>query len=122
MIPIISPVVSFLVAHYPILLFFPIITPLRSERHYTGRVSLVSNTASIFVAIAPHWTATRTWLSFYGLPMFPYYVALGLFFGVIAFLSYFTKTKVKSRFYVLAWVLYNSFFAGLVCFLVIIWF
>ena len=115
MIPIVSPIVAFLVAHHPILLLFPIITAFAAEKHYTGRVSLVSNTASMFVAIAPHWNETRSWLSFYGLPVLHYYLVLGLIFGTVAFLSYLTKTKVEAGYYKLAWALYNSFFAGLVC-------
>jgi uncharacterized membrane protein YdcZ (DUF606 family) len=37
-------------------------------------------------------------------------------------LSYLSKAELKSDFYSFTWALYNSFFAGVVCFLVLLWF
>jgi hypothetical protein len=117
MIPIISPIVAFLVVRYPSLLLFPIITAFAAERHYVGRVSLVSNTMSMIVAIAPRWSQTASWLNFYGLPLFHYYLVLGLVFGTVAFLSYIARVRVEGTFYTVGWVLFNSVIAGIVCLL-----
>jgi len=86
-----------------------------AERHYTGRVSIVANVVSMFVAIAPYWDQTTSWLNLGGLPFFHAYLSLGLLFGVVAFLSYLGGSKMESDFYTASWFLFNSVFAGLVC-------
>ena len=86
-----------------------------SEKHYTGRVSIVANVVSMFVAVAPFWDQTSSWLNIGGFPLFHAYLFGGLIFGTIAFLSYVAGGSVESDFYTAAWILYNSAFAGLVC-------
>ena len=88
MIPIISPILSFLVVHYQILLIFPIIMAFASESHYTGRVSIVANVVSMFVAVAPFWDQTSGWLNIGGFPLFHAYLFVGLIFGTISFISF----------------------------------
>jgi len=112
-----SDVVSFLVAHYQAFLILPIIMAFKAEKHYVGRVSILTNTIGMFVAVAPYWDATRSWLNIRGFPMFHAYVLLGLVFALIAFLSYVFQVSQEGEFYVIAWVLYNSVIAGIVCFL-----
>jgi len=112
-----SDVVSFLVAHYQAFLILPIIMAFKAEKHYVGRVSILTNTIGMFVAVAPYWDATRSWLNIRGFPMFHAYVLLGLVFALIAFLSYVFEVSQEGEFYVIAWVLYNSVIAGIVCFL-----
>ena len=115
MIPVISPILSFLVDHYQLLLIFPIIMAFASEKHYTGRVSIVANVVSMFVAVAPFWDQTSGWLDIGGFPLFHAYLFVGLIFGTIAFLSYIAGGSVESDFYTAAWVLYTSALAGLDC-------
>ena len=88
-----------------------------SESHYTGRVSIVANVVSMFVAVAPFWDQTSGWLNIGGFPLFHAYLFVGLIFGTIAFLSYIADESVESDFYTAAWFLYNSAIAGLVCFI-----
>ena len=94
---------------------FPIIMAFASEKHYAGRVSIVANVVSMFVAVAPFWDRTSGWLSISGFPLFHAYLFVGLIFGTVAFLSYIAGGSVESDFYIAAWILYNSAIAGLVC-------
>ena len=122
MIPVLSDVISFFVDRYQILFLFPIFIASISERNFTGRPSIVANTASMFITVAPYWDATRGWLNVFGLSFFHAYLLLGLPVGAIAFLSYVSDESLSSDFYTLGWVLYNSAFAGIVCLLTAIYF
>lgn len=119
---IISDVVSFLVNNYQLFLILPIIIALKAEKHYVGRVSILSNTVGMFVAIAPYWDITWSWLNIKGFPLFHAYLLLELVFGLISFLSYLFDVRQESEFYDTAWLLYNSAVAGIVCLLAAILF
>src|SRR3989442_7365350 len=110
-------VVAFLVVHYQLLLIMPMVMAFFVEEHYISRVSIVSNTAGMFVAVAPHWSETRSWLMFSGFPIFHIYLLVGLIFAVVAFLGYTTGESQPSEFYWVCWVFFNSVFSGLVCFI-----
>ena len=114
---IIFDVVSFLVDNYQLFLILPIMMAFKAEKHYVGRVSITSNTAAMFAAIAPHWDTTRSWLNIRGFPLFHAYLLLGLVFALISFLSYLFEIRQESDFYAVTWILYNSIFAGGVCLL-----
>ena len=109
-------VVAFLVVHYQLLLIMPMVMALLVEQHYISRVSIVSNTAGMFVAVAPHWSQTRSWLVLSVYPIFHVYLLVGLIFAVIAFLGYTTDQSQPSEFYWVCWVFFNSFISGFVCF------
>jgi hypothetical protein len=86
------------------------------EEHYVSRGSIVANTVGMFVAIAPHWDTTRSWLGiFHGYSIFHAYLLVGLIFGAIAFFSYVTEESAPSEFYWTAWAFYNTVFGVLVC-------
>lgn len=87
----------------------------KAEKHYVGRVSILSNTVGMFASVAPYWDITYHWLNINGFPLFHAYVLIGLIFGMISFLSYLFGIKQESDFYVMAWLLYNSVIAGIVC-------
>lgn len=108
-------IVSLLVDNYQAFLILPIIMAFKAEKHYVGRVSILSNTVGMFVAVAPYWDTTSSWLNIRGFPLFHAYVLIGLVFGLIAFLSYLSGSRQESEFYVTAWLLYNSAIAGIVC-------
>ena len=112
---IISDVVSFLVDNYQVFLILPIIMAFKAEKHYIGRVSILSNTVGMFAAVAPYWDTTRSWLNIRGFPLFHAYLLIGLAFGLISFLSYLFGVSQESEFYDAAWYLYNSVIAGIVC-------
>ena len=118
---IISDIVALLVNHYQLFLILPIIMAFKAEEHYVGRVSILSNTIGMFVAVAPYWMITSSWLNFWGIPFFHLYILLGLVFGLISFMSYLFGVSVESDFYTAAWLLFNSAIAGFVC-LVAAWF
>ena len=80
----------------------------------------MSNTVSMFAAVAPYWSITRSWLSIFGFPLFHAYILLGLPIGAIAFISYLADESLISDFYDFSWILYNSAVAGIVCLLVAI--
>lgn len=98
------------------LFIFPIIMAILTETHYTGRVSIVANTVSMFAAVAPFWDQTRSWLNVGGFALFHAYLLLGLGFGTIAFVSYLSDASMDSDFYFASWCLFNSVIAALVCF------
>jgi hypothetical protein len=108
-------IISFLVTQYPLLLILPIIMALRVERQYVSRVATLTNTVSMFVAIAPFWNQTRSWLEISGISFFHAYLLLGLILGIVALISYVADQSLDSSFYAVTFVLYNSAFAGIVC-------
>lgn len=112
-----SDIVSFLVDNYQVFLILPILMAFKAEKHYVGRVSILSNTVGMFAAVAPHWDVTWSWLNIRGFPIFHAYLLVGLVFGVISFLSYLFGVKQESEFYEITWCLYNSIVAGVVCLL-----
>ena len=110
-------VVAFLVVHNQLLLIMPMVMAFFVEEHYISRVSIVSNTAGMFVAVAPRWGETRSWLMFMGFPIFHIYLLVGLVFAVIAFLGYTTDQSQPSEFYWVCWAFFNSAISGFVCFI-----
>jgi len=70
----------------------------------------------MFVAMAPHWDATRPWLMISGIPIFHIYLILGIAFGAIAFLSYILDVSAPSEFYWTTWLFFNSAIGIAVCF------
>lgn len=78
-----------------------------------SRVSIVSNTVGMFVAVAPYWDATEDWFNFFGHSLFHIWIVVGLVFGIIAFLSYVSDAGQGSAFYWTTWIFYNSALAGL---------
>lgn len=108
-------IISFLVTQYPLLLILPIIMALRVERQYVSRVATLTNTVSMFVAIAPFWNQTRSWLEISDISFFHAYLLLGLILGIVAMISYVADQSLDSSFYTVTFVLYNSAFAGIVC-------
>ena len=81
------------------------------EEHYISSGSIVANTVGMFVAIAPHWDTTRSWLGVLdGFSIFHAYLLVGLIFGAIAFISYATERSTPSEFYRVA-----TAFGVLVC-------
>jgi hypothetical protein len=113
---IIFDLISLMVRHYQLFLLLPIILALKAEKRYTARASILANTVGMFVAVAPYWDATRSWVSIQGFPLFHAYVLLGLVFGLIAFLSYILEVSQEEEFYLFTFLLYNSVIAGIVCF------
>jgi len=87
----------------------------KAEKHYVGRSSILSNTVGMFASVAPYWDETSYRLNIRGFPFFHAYVMLGLVFGLIAFVSYLLEASEDTDFYVIAWLLYNSVIAGIVC-------
>lgn len=112
---VISDIISFFVNHYQLFLVLPIIMAFKAEKHYVARTSILANTVGMFVAVAPYWDITRSWVNIGGYSLFHAYVLLGLIFGLIAFLSYVLEITQKEEFYWLTWVFYNSVLAGIVC-------
>ena len=112
---IISSFVSFIVYYYQVFLIAPIILAFKAESHYVGRAAIVANSVSMFVAVAPYWNYTYSWVNINGFPFFQLYVVVGLFFGFIAFISYIFQESVDTSFYKVSFVLYNSVVAGIVC-------
>jgi hypothetical protein len=112
---IISDIVSLLINHYQVLLILPIIMALKAEKHYVARTSILANTVGMFVAVAPYWDVTWSWLNIRGFPLFHAYVLIGLVFGLIAFLSYMLEVRQEAEFYTITWLLYNSAIATFVC-------
>ncbi|MHA1410566.1 MAG: hypothetical protein ACTSQY_09730 [Candidatus Odinarchaeia archaeon] len=108
-------IISFLVNNYQLLLILPIVMALSSEKYYTGRISILTNTVSMFVSIAPYWERTKLWLRFGGFSLFHIYVKIGLIFGFISFFSYLFGESQEGDFYDFTWLFYNSVIAGLVC-------
>jgi hypothetical protein len=90
---------------------------LRVETEYVGRVATLTNTVSMFVAIAPFWNQTRSWLEFSGISLFHTYLVVGLVVGLTAMISYMTHSSLGGTFYFFTFVLYNSAIAGIVCLL-----
>lgn len=115
--PVPSGIVALLVDHYQLFLLIPMAIAFKAEQHYVSRVSIVTNTTGMFAAIAPHWDATRSWLMVSGIPVFHAYLLAGLFFGIIAFLSYMIEEPAPSEFYDITWGFYNSVFGVFVCFI-----
>jgi len=108
-------ITAWLVNNYQLFLLVPIVLAFKVEQHYISRVTTVTNTMSMFVAIAPYWEQTRSILNFDGIPIFHWYLAIGLILGFIAFLSYVTDSSLGEEFYWVTFGLYNSVFAGIVC-------
>jgi len=75
----------------------------------------LTNTVSMFVAIAPYWNQTRSWLEINGLALFHVYLLVGLVFGSIAMVSYLVDTSPGGGFYTFTFLLYNSAVASIVC-------
>ena len=113
--------VSFLVDHYQIFLIFPILLAFAVEKHYIGRASVLSNTVSMFAAIAPAWDSTRWVLNYYGISFFHAYLLIGLGVGLICFLGYIFGSSYNSDFYWFLWIFYNSVVAGILCLLAAIY-
>lgn len=61
---IVSDVISLFVNHYQFLLIAPIILAFKAEEHYVGRAAILANTVGMFVAVAPNWNNTFSWLNF----------------------------------------------------------
>src|SRR2546427_6147388 len=111
-----SPIIEFLVNNYQLLLILPMILAFKAESQYVSRVSTVTNTIGMFVAMAPHWDATRSWLMISGIPVFHLYLLIGLAFGAIAFLTYMLDVSASSEFYWATWLFFNSAIGIAVCF------
>jgi hypothetical protein len=99
------------------LLIAPIILAFKAEKHYVARAAILANTVAMFVAVAPKWDVTFSWLNINGFPLFQVYVLIGLVFGFIAFISYLFGESMEGGFYEFSFVLYNSVVAGIVCFI-----
>ncbi len=82
-----------------------IIISLKAEKHYQGRASILANTVSIFSSTAHHWDIAPWPLQLYA--------SIGLIFGLSAFVSYMSGSKMESEFYVTTWIFYNSVIATL---------
>src|SRR5947199_3304148 len=99
-----STIVGLLVNNYQLFLILPILLAFKAESQYVSRVSTVTNTIGMFVAMAPHWDATRPWLMVSGIPIFHVYLVIGLAFGAVAFLSYVLDVSASSEFYWPTWL------------------
>jgi len=113
--------VSLLVDHYQIFLLLPIIAAFAAEKYYTSRISVLSNTVSMFVAFAPTWDYTRWVLRFFGIPFFHLYLLIGLGLGVLCFIGYLDGSHYDSDFYTVCWIFYNSVVAGILVLLATIY-
>ncbi|MDG6982320.1 MAG: hypothetical protein JRM74_02580 [Nitrososphaerota archaeon] len=91
------------------LLIIVMIMGLMVEDRYISRPAIVTNTISIFIVTTQHWNSAGWVLQGYAV--------LGLFFGLIAFLSYLTQKSLDSDFYRLTFFLYHTFTATLYVFI-----
>lgn len=107
--------ISLLVHHYQFFLILPIVMAFKVEKHYVARTSILANTVGMFVAVAPYWDVTRSWLSVRGVSLFHVYVLVGLIFGIWAFVSYMWGSSQNEEFYEFTWIFYNSAIAAIVC-------
>lgn len=87
----------------------------KAEKYYVARTSILANTVGMFVAVAPYWDITRSWINVNGISLFHVYVLVGLVFGIWAFVSYVGGSSQNEEFYEFTWVFYNSVIAGIVC-------
>jgi len=113
---VIFDLIFLMVRHYQIFLLFPIIMAFKAEKYYVARTSILANTVGMFVAVAPYWDITRSWVNVNGISLFHIYVLVGLIFGLWAFLSYVAGSSQDEEFYEFTWYFYNSVIAGIVCF------
>lgn len=97
--------IDWLIAHSSYLLLLVIFAAIKQEikKGFTGRVSLMANTASIFTVAGPIWANLPWYLQLWAL--------FGIPIGIIAFLTYMTDTSLPSEFYFITWLVYNSVFA-----------
>jgi len=117
---VIFDLISLLVRHYQLFLLLPIILAFKAEKHYTARASILANTVGMFVAVAPYWDVTRSWINVNGISLFHVYVLVGLIFGMWAFVSYVWGSSQNEEFYDFTWYFYNSVIAGIVCLVAVI--
>ena len=108
-------IVAAIVNHYQLLLLLPIVLAFKVETEYVSRVATLTNTVSMFVAIAPFWDQTRPWFEVSGISLFHLYLGIGLVVGVIAMISYLVEQSPGSSFYWVTFSFYNSAIAGVVC-------
>jgi len=107
--------ISLLVKHYQVILLLPIVMAFNAEKYHVARTSILTNTVSMFVAVAPFWDAARSWLNVREISLFHAYVLLGLIFGMWAFLSYMLGSREDEGFYEFSWWFFNSGIAAFVC-------
>jgi H+/Cl- antiporter ClcA len=74
-----------------------------AEKHYVSRVSVASNTFSIFISTAHHWNSALWPLQLYA--------SMGLILGLVAFFSYMTQKSLRSDYYETVWWFYNTVIA-----------
>ncbi|MBN2335523.1 hypothetical protein JXL21_08170 [Candidatus Bathyarchaeota archaeon] len=113
--------VAILTDNYQIVLLLPIITAFYAERHFVGRVSIMTNTVSMFVSVAPSWIKTANWLSYKGISFFQVYLLIGLLVGVVSFASYLMEVEKELKVFFNTWIVYNSLIAVIVCLLAVVY-
>jgi hypothetical protein len=93
---------TYLLQHPTVLLILPVLVGVKQElyRGFTGRPSLVTNTATIFVTSAVKWSLIPGYVQLYAI--------IGLIVGIIGFFAYMFDVPLNILYYRYSWIFYNS--------------